>query len=98
MDEHPGIVFRDGPAGRRAGLSGGPDIWEVVATLRSGATEGEAAMREVAEILNLPVDRVQTALGYFAAYPDEIDERVRRHFDEADADEALWQRTQAVDL
>lgn len=27
MDEHPGIVFRSGPAGRRAGLAGGPDIW-----------------------------------------------------------------------
>src|ERR1700691_5674555 len=28
-DEHPLITFRDGPAGRRAGLVGGPDVWEV---------------------------------------------------------------------
>src|SRR3981081_864319 len=27
-DEHPLITFRDGPAGRRAGLIGGPDVWE----------------------------------------------------------------------
>lgn len=26
MLDHPGIVFRDGPAGRRAGLIAGPDV------------------------------------------------------------------------
>ena len=31
MDEHPGIVFRGGPTGRRAALAGGPDVWEVMA-------------------------------------------------------------------
>src|SRR2546430_17376887 len=31
--EHPGIVFRAGPTGRRAALSGGPDVWEGVAAL-----------------------------------------------------------------
>ncbi|HEX6455830.1 MAG TPA: hypothetical protein VF009_04860, partial [Solirubrobacterales bacterium] len=25
-ETHPGIVFRSGPAGRRAGLAGGPDV------------------------------------------------------------------------
>ncbi len=35
MDEHPGVVFRSGPAGRRPGLLGGPDVWEVVAVHRS---------------------------------------------------------------
>ncbi|EQD59294.1 CopG domain protein DNA-binding domain protein, partial [mine drainage metagenome] len=29
-DEHPMVTFRDGPTGRRAGLIGGPDIWEIV--------------------------------------------------------------------
>ena len=28
MDEHPGIVFRSGPAGRRPGLVSGADVWE----------------------------------------------------------------------
>lgn len=27
MEDHPGIVFRSGPGGRRAGLVGGPDVW-----------------------------------------------------------------------
>ncbi len=35
MDEHPGIVFRSGPAGRRPGLVSGADVWEVVAVHRS---------------------------------------------------------------
>ena len=32
-EEHPGITFRAGPTGRRAGLVGGPDVWEVIDTL-----------------------------------------------------------------
>ena len=35
MDDHPGIMFRSGPAGRRPRLVGGPDIWEVVAVHES---------------------------------------------------------------
>jgi len=33
----PGIVYSDGPTGRRAGLLGGPEVWEVVR--RSGSTQ-----------------------------------------------------------
>ena len=32
--EHPGIIFKDGPTGRRAALAGGPDVWEIVNVLR----------------------------------------------------------------
>ena len=35
MGEHPGIVFRPGPTGRRAGLIGGPDVWEAVRAVKS---------------------------------------------------------------
>ena len=38
-DEHPLITFRDGPTGRRAGLVGGPDVWEVVMWLEDLADE-----------------------------------------------------------
>jgi len=31
---HPGIVFKPGPAGRRAALAGGPDVWEIVGAPR----------------------------------------------------------------
>ena len=78
MDEHPGIVFRDGPTGRRAALTGGPDVWELVAAFRSGSQGGEASIPELAEILELSVGQVQIALGYYAAYPEEVDARVAR--------------------
>jgi hypothetical protein len=35
MIDHPGVVFRDGPTGRRAGLVAGPDVWEVVRAVKS---------------------------------------------------------------
>ena len=38
MRAHPGIVFRPGPTGRRAALARGPDVWEVMNTLRTANT------------------------------------------------------------
>ena len=43
MDDHPGIAFADGPAGRRAVLSGsGLDAWEVIETLRQNRNSLDA--------------------------------------------------------
>src|SRR5438105_14091916 len=43
MDEHPGIVFVEGPAGRRPSLarSRGLDVWQVISTLH--ANDGNLA-------------------------------------------------------
>ena len=49
MEDHPGIVFRDGPTGRRAGLAAGPDVWEVMSALRSTGLEGDEAVAATAE-------------------------------------------------
>ncbi|MGA2830658.1 MAG: hypothetical protein ABSF03_31600, partial [Streptosporangiaceae bacterium] len=38
MSEHPGIVFRAGPTGRRASLASGPDVWEAVRAIKSART------------------------------------------------------------
>src|SRR5437870_6214878 len=35
ISEHPGIVFRSGPTGRRASLASGPDVWEAVRAIKS---------------------------------------------------------------
>jgi hypothetical protein len=96
MDAHPGIVFRDGPSGRRAALAAGPDVWEVMATIRMGDASGDAAIGAAAEILTISPSQVRVAVRYYGAYPDEIDERVRRNLDEADAAEAAWEREQAA--
>ncbi len=94
MEDHPGIVFRDGPAGRRAGLSSGPDVWEVIATVRASGLDGDDALASTAEWGNLTQTQVRSAIRYYAEYQDEIDERIARNVEEADAAEELWRREQ----
>lgn len=74
-EEHPLITFRDGPTGRRAGLLGGPDVWEVAMWVDDLAAEPDP----VATLLQdsgLSRSQVEAALRYRAAYPDEITARV----------------------
>lgn len=71
--EFPGIVFRDGPSGRRAGLTAGPDVWEIATALRDSELRGDAAIDMIATELSLPASRVRTALAYYGAHHDEID-------------------------
>lgn len=76
MEEFRSIVFRDGPTGRRAALSGGPDIWELMATLMSGKARGEEAIAATAELLDLTPSQVRTAVRYYGVFPDEVDRRI----------------------
>lgn len=78
MEEHPGVLFRDGPAGRRACLIGGPDVWEVIRSVRSArAAEPELPRADLVRLVedntDVPARLVSLALMYWAAYPDEID-------------------------
>ena len=75
--EHPGIVFRDGPSGRRASLIAGPDVWEVVAAVRaSGAKNEKRAIAVVAAEMTLTSGQVALALEYYGAYPVEVDAQI----------------------
>lgn len=96
MAEHPGIVFKDGPSGRRAALAFGPDVWETIKVLRELDERGPAALEATAELLLLAEAKVRVAMHYYAAYPDEIDAEI----DEADrissAAEVAWQAEQQL--
>lgn len=94
MEDHPGIVFRDGPVGRRAALAGGPDVWEVITAVRASALHGEQALAAAARWGSLTLAQVRTAARYYAEYPQEIDERIARIEQEADAAEQRWRREQ----
>ena len=94
MEDHPGIVFRDGPAGRRAALAGGPDVWEVIQTLQNTGEKGERAIGATAEWGSLSPAQVRTAVRYYANHRDEVDERIRLNREEADLEYAAWQREQ----
>jgi predicted DNA-binding protein len=77
-EELPGIVFRSGPAGRRAGIAGGPDVWEIVRDLKAAAGEGASdPIALVSSGTGLDPSRVRLAAAYYAAYPDQIDQRIR---------------------
>jgi hypothetical protein len=79
MDEHPLIRFADGPSGRRARLLGGPDVWEVIAVAR----DNDGDLAETAAYLELSLGLAQAAASYYAAYPQEVDERIDRNRREA---------------
>jgi Ribbon-helix-helix protein, copG family len=77
-EEHPLVAFRDGPTGRRAGLLGGPDVWEVAMWVEDLAAQDDpvAALLEDSILTRSQVD---AALRYRAAYPDEIAARIELH-------------------
>ncbi len=74
--EFPGIVFRDGPSGRRAGLAAGPDVWEVVGALRESELRCDAAVAAVASEMSLTASTVRVALAYYGSHPQEIDAEI----------------------
>jgi hypothetical protein len=97
MEEHPGVLFRDGPSGRRAVLIGGPDVWEVVRVVQSARSaepdlDAEAVVELAVETMGLPPGRMRVALGYWAAYPDEIEQQIRDAEEAERVAEELWQR------
>jgi hypothetical protein len=97
MSEHPGIVFRPGPTGRRAGLVAGPDVWEVVRAVKSarahepGLAEDEL-LTLIAENTGIAVRLIRTAVHYWASYPDEVDAEIAAAEAADDAAEDAWRR------
>ena len=68
MADHPGVVFRDGPTGRRAALAGGPDVWEVVRAVKSARLQTSSGIGillfRVARGLSSPWRAIHTGAGY----------------------------------
>lgn len=82
--EHPGIVYRAGPSGWRAGLAGGPDVDEVVRVIRSIGATGDSAVSGAAESLGVDPRLVRIAIDYAAEHLDEIEARLRENEQAAD--------------
>jgi hypothetical protein len=91
---HPLIVFRDGPTGRRAGLVGGPDVWEVIGGLVGGDVPAESRMERAADVFGLTHKQVGAALDYYADFTTEIDAEIAANLAAADEAEAAWRRRQ----
>ncbi len=74
MRRVPGVVFTDGPVGRRATIAGtGLDVWEVIATWKEVGEEW-GALRESYDWLT--DFQLRSAVAYYKIYPEEIDARL----------------------
>jgi hypothetical protein len=92
LDRHPGIVFRDGPAGRRAVVVGGPDVWEVIAAARTAPERGEELIDALVERIGVPSERIRIAIRYYAEYPEEVDRFIAMVEEEAEQLEQTLER------
>jgi hypothetical protein len=93
---HPLVVFRDGPSGRRAGLVGGPDVWEVIGGLVGGDVPAEARIERAVDVFGLTPKQVGAALDYYADFTTEIDGEIAANLAAADEAEAAWGRRQGL--
>ena len=96
MADHPGVIFKDGPSGRRAALAYGPDAWEVIKFLREVDERGPAAIDAAAEVFAVDAGRVGTAINYYGDYPDEIDAEIAEADEASARAEAAWRIQQQL--
>ena len=99
--EHPLITFKDGPAGRRARVVGGPDVWEVIGAVQSvrgaePALAGDEVLAVVAETTGVPVPFLRAALAYWGDFPEEVEAFLDRARAEAAQARAGWERQQEL--
>ena len=89
-------MFRPGPTGRRAGLVGGPDVWEVISALQAVRAQDpgladESLVEAVADVTGLSPRLVRVAVRYYTAYPGEVEDRIAANHEAAREAEAAWQ-------
>ena len=96
MVEHPGVVFRDGPGGRRPALTGGPDVWELVSFLAEIDERGTYAVHAAVETFAVPEAAISAGIGYYAAFSAEIDAWIADSRAASARAELEWERRQAL--
>ncbi|MDR2565597.1 MAG: hypothetical protein LBC97_05975 [Bifidobacteriaceae bacterium] len=96
MRETPGIVFRSGPSGRRAGLAAGPDVWEIVAAVKETAGNPGEKVASAGDELGLSESAVNLALSYYSRHPTEIEEEIAENERASGEAFAAWQARQTV--
>ena len=92
LDRHPGVAFRTGPAGRRAIIAGGPDVWEVIVAAREAPERGEELVAALARRIGVPSDKIRIAMRYYAEYPAEVDRFIAMVEEEAERHEQTLER------
>ena len=90
MADHPGVIFKDGPSGRRAALAFGPDVWEIIKFLREVDERGPGAIEAAAEVFAVDTSRISTAISYYGDFAGEIDTEITAADDTSARAEAAW--------
>ena len=83
MRRCPGVLFAEGTGGRRARVAGtGIEVWEVIATLKSLKNDLKRLRKTYHWLSN---EQIKAALGYYTAYPREIEQLIQQNegWDEA---------------
>jgi uncharacterized protein (DUF433 family) len=77
MRRCPGILFAEGTSGRRARVAGtGIEVWEVIATYKSVKKDPKKLQKAYHWLSR---EQLKAALGYYTAYPQEIDQLIEQN-------------------
>jgi hypothetical protein len=95
-EAHPAVIFRDGPAGRRPVMVGGPDLIDVVGAIVGGDVPTDERRERAAEMLGVTVGLVDAAMAYYAEFTDEVEQLMAELANDAVVAEAAWRRQQEL--
>jgi len=93
MDQYPGIVFRDGAAGRRPALAGRRlGVAPVVETLRASNNDRAAT----SEYFEIPQKEVEIAIAYYVDHKEEIDGWLEEQHKASLEQREAWERQRSL--
>lgn len=94
--DYPGVIFRGPVHDRRAGVAGGPDVWEVVSRLQEldGAEEQRIAV--LSEESDLHPRLIRLALDYAAEHAGPVRARISRNRELAERSRKAAQQRRAL--
>mgnify|MGYP002336148016 CR=1 FL=1 len=93
QNDHPLIHFRDGPGGRGpTPLGSRLDVAGVISTSR----QNENSPESTAAYLEIPLEHVQAAVAYYAAYTAEVDAEIADREEIVAEAQTRWERQRAA--
>ncbi|MDE0066267.1 MAG: hypothetical protein OXN44_05250 [Acidimicrobiaceae bacterium] len=96
MEAHPGVMFREGPTGRRAVLVGGPEVADVIASMIGGDVPVADRRARTAELMGLSLPMVDASLAYYADHTEEVDAEIAERSRAASGAQAAWRRQRTL--
>jgi hypothetical protein len=73
----PTLEFRDGPAGRRAAVRGGPDVWEIVMIARALGSRRARLRAHFGDTIS--PEAMEQTLAYADRFPAEVEGRINEN-------------------